>query len=200
MRTYRFIPLYYFYWSLYNYAAHAADILTPTTVVQGVVDNDSWGLYCRRCYCIGVCWGRSSWISHFSRWLGQLSTVLTKDESPHTGYTFTHWVVSFTPPSIEYEVGGVVLWKYRSEKRSEYSRMIKSYYRRYVRLLENLDCCHFRLNQKFAQCESLHKYTNYNPRSCRWLTTEHGAVDKHLKYIFDRRTSRGKPDLKLIHH
>ena len=28
------------YWSLYNYAAHAADILTPTTVVQGV-DNHS---------------------------------------------------------------------------------------------------------------------------------------------------------------
>ena len=25
---------------------------------------------------------------------------LTKDESPHTGYTFTPWVVSFTPPSI----------------------------------------------------------------------------------------------------
>ena len=24
MRTYRYIPLYYFYWSLYNYAAHAA--------------------------------------------------------------------------------------------------------------------------------------------------------------------------------
>ena len=30
------------------------------------------------------------------RWLGQLSTVLTKNESPHTGYTFTPWVVSFT--------------------------------------------------------------------------------------------------------
>ena len=43
-----YIPLYYLYWSLYNYAAHAADILTPTTVVQGV-DNHSWGLYCRRC-------------------------------------------------------------------------------------------------------------------------------------------------------
>ena len=85
----------------------------------------------------------------------------------------------------------VVLWKYRSEKRSEYSRMIKSYYRRSVRLLENLDCCHFRFNQRFAQCESLYKYTNYNQRSCRWLTTEHGAVDKHLKYIFDHRTSRG---------
>ena len=62
-------------------------ILTPTTVVQRV-DNHSWGLYCRRCYCIRVCWGLSSQIFHFSRWLGQLSTVLTKDESPHTGYTF----------------------------------------------------------------------------------------------------------------
>ena len=61
------------YWSLYNYAAHAADILTPTTVVQGV-DNHSWGLYCRRCHCICVCWGCSSWIFHFSRWLGQLSS------------------------------------------------------------------------------------------------------------------------------
>ena len=46
--------------------------------------------------------GRSSRIFHFSRWLGQLSTVLTKDESPHTGYTFTPWVVSFTPPRIEH--------------------------------------------------------------------------------------------------
>ena len=78
-----------------------ADILTPTTVVKGV-GNHSWGLYCRRCYYIRVCWGRSSRIFHFSRWLGQLSTVLTKDESPHTGYTFTPWVVSFNPPSIEH--------------------------------------------------------------------------------------------------
>ena len=93
MRTYCYIPLYYLYWSLY--------ILTPTTVVQGV-DNHSRGLYCRRCYCIRVCWGRSSRIFHFSRWHGQLSTVLTKDESPHTGYTFTPWVVSFTPPRIEH--------------------------------------------------------------------------------------------------
>ena len=43
------------YWSLYNYAAHAADISTPTTVAQSV-NNHSWGLYCRRCYCIRVCW------------------------------------------------------------------------------------------------------------------------------------------------
>ena len=91
----------YYYWSLYNYAAHAAGILTPTTVVQGV-DNHSWGLYCRRCYCIRACWRRSSRIFHFSRWFGQLSTVLTKGESPHTGDTFTPWVVSFTPPSIEH--------------------------------------------------------------------------------------------------
>ena len=82
------------YWSLYNCAAYAADILTPTTAVQGV-DIHSWGLYCRRCYCICVCWGRSSRIFHFSHWLGQLSSVLTKDESPHTGNTFLypHWVV-----------------------------------------------------------------------------------------------------------
>ena len=70
------------YWSSYNYAAHAADILTPTTVVQGV-DNLSWGLYCRRCYCICVCWGCSSRIFHFSRWLGQLS-------SPNQGWESTH--------------------------------------------------------------------------------------------------------------
>ena len=37
-----------------------------------------------------------------SCWLGQLRTVITKDESPHTGYTFTPWVVSFTPPSIKH--------------------------------------------------------------------------------------------------
>ena len=36
---------------MYNYAAHATDILTPTTVVRGV-DKHSRGLYCRRCYCI----------------------------------------------------------------------------------------------------------------------------------------------------
>ena len=33
-------------------------------------------------------------------------TDLTKDGSPPTGYTFTPWVVSFTPPSIEHQVGG----------------------------------------------------------------------------------------------
>ena len=78
-------------------------ILTPTTVVQGV-HNHSWGLYCRRCYCFCVCSECSSRIFHSSRWLGQLyiSTVLTMDESPHTGYTFTPWVVSFAPPSIEH--------------------------------------------------------------------------------------------------
>ena len=52
-------------WSLYNYAAHAADILTPTTVVQGV-DNHSWGLYCRRCYCLWVCWSFQSDIPVFT--------------------------------------------------------------------------------------------------------------------------------------
>ena len=76
-----FILLHYFSWSLYNYAAYVADILTPTTVVQGV-DNRSQGLYCRRCYCICVCWGRSSRIFHFSCWFGQLITVPAKDESP----------------------------------------------------------------------------------------------------------------------
>ena len=76
-------------------------LLTSWLQLQGV-DYHSWGLYSRRCYCIRVCWRRSSRIFHFSRWLGQLSTVLTMDESPHTGYTFTPWVVSFTPPSIEH--------------------------------------------------------------------------------------------------
>ena len=33
-------------------------------------DNHSWGLYCRCCYCILVCWGRPSRIFHLSRWLG----------------------------------------------------------------------------------------------------------------------------------
>ena len=32
-------------------------------------------------------------------------TDLTKGESPHTGYTFTPWAVSFNPPSIEHQVG-----------------------------------------------------------------------------------------------
>ena len=85
-----------FSWSLYNYAPHAADILTPTTVVEGV-DNHSWGLYYRRCCRICINWGCSGQIFHFSHLLGQLSSVLPKDESPHTGYTFNPWVVSFTP-------------------------------------------------------------------------------------------------------
>ena len=58
------------YWSFYNYTAHAADILTPTTIVQWV-DNHSWCLYCRRCYCLCVRRGRSSRIFHLSRWHGR---------------------------------------------------------------------------------------------------------------------------------
>ena len=42
VRTYRYVLLYSFSWFLYNYAAHAADNLTPTTAVQGV-DNQSRG-------------------------------------------------------------------------------------------------------------------------------------------------------------
>ena len=42
------------YWSFYNDTAHVADILTQTTVVQGV-HTHSWGLYCNRCYCICIC-------------------------------------------------------------------------------------------------------------------------------------------------
>ena len=96
------IPLY---WLLYIYAAHAADILTQTTVVQGV-GNHSWGLYCRRCWCIYFCLRRCCRIFHFSHWLGQLSTDLIKAESPYTGYTFTLYVVSFSPLSIVQQVGG----------------------------------------------------------------------------------------------
>ena len=94
------------YWSLYNHAARAVDIFIPNTVVQ-CIDNHSWGLYCRRCCCICVCWGHLSRIFNFSRWLGQLvNTVLTKDESPHTVYIFTPSVVSFIPPSMDHSVGG----------------------------------------------------------------------------------------------
>ena len=89
------------YLSIYNYVAHAADILSPTTVMQGV-DNNSWGLYCHHCYYICVSWGCSSQLFLFSRWLGHLSTLfLTKDETPHTGYTLTPRLMSFTPPSIK---------------------------------------------------------------------------------------------------
>ena len=38
-----------------------------------------------------------------------IATVLTKDESPHTGYTFAHWLVSFTPPRREHQVGGTAI-------------------------------------------------------------------------------------------
>ena len=84
------------YWSLYNYAAHAADILTPTTVVQGV-DNHSWGLYCRRCHCICICWGRSSRIFHFSRWLGQLSRPNQGRESSHRLHLYPLGGIFYSP-------------------------------------------------------------------------------------------------------
>ena len=73
---------YYFNWSLYNYAAHAADILTPSTVVQGV-DNHSWGLYCRRCYCICVCWSFQSDIPLFT-------LTWPAKHSPNQGWESTH--------------------------------------------------------------------------------------------------------------
>ena len=87
-----------FYWSLYNYAARAADILTPTTVVQGV-DNHSWGLYCHRCYCILVCWSFQSDIPLFT-------LTWPAKQNPNQGWgsthSFTPWVVYFTAHSVEY--------------------------------------------------------------------------------------------------
>ena len=47
-------------------------------------------------------WGSSCQIFHFRRWLGQQRTVLTKDESPHTGNTFTPWAVSLNHPNTEH--------------------------------------------------------------------------------------------------
>ena len=51
-------------------------------VVQGV-DNHSWGLYCRRCYCICVCWLFQSDIPLFT---------LTRPakHSPNQGWESTH--------------------------------------------------------------------------------------------------------------
>ena len=72
-----------FYWSFYNYAAHTVDILVPITVVQGV-DNQRWGLYCRRWHCICVGWGHSSRILPFSRRLGQRNK-----HSPNQGWEST---------------------------------------------------------------------------------------------------------------
>ena len=43
------------YWSLYYYAAHADVIFSLTTAIQGA-DNYSWGLWCRHCYFIFVCY------------------------------------------------------------------------------------------------------------------------------------------------
>ena len=66
----------------YTTAAHAADILTPTTVVQGV-DNHSLGLYCRRCYCICVCWSFQSDIPLFT-------LTWPAKHSPNQGWESTH--------------------------------------------------------------------------------------------------------------
>ena len=74
---------------IYNYAAHAADILTPTTVVQGV-DNHSWGLYCRRCYCICVCWSFQSDIPLFT-------LTWPAKHSPNQGWESTHGLHLYPP-------------------------------------------------------------------------------------------------------
>ena len=39
-------------------------------------------------------------------------TDLTKDESPHIGYTCTPWVMYFTPPGIELQVGGTSILRF----------------------------------------------------------------------------------------
>ena len=183
MRTYRYIPLYYFYWSLYNYAAHAADILTPTTVVQDV-DNHRRGLYCRRCYFIRVCWGRSSRIFHFSRWLGQLSTVLTKDESPHTGYTVTPWVVSLTPPSIAHWVGGTsILRLSRTNKHTGFCLLCKSFWWLHVN--------DWSISIKVAslvqgQCynsASIYMYNNAEEYGFIWSVPRHNKTQKRRKPV-----------------
>ena len=137
------------YWSLYDYAAHAADILTFPPVrltCQGPVSLTVF--YCNTnsmeisfhshldsntviatkfCTChdsckkiVAIWWPATElWQGEVSiefelpakknvseRALGQLSTFLTKDESPHADYTFNPWVVSLTPPRIEPYVGG----------------------------------------------------------------------------------------------
>ena len=80
----------YLYWSLHNYAAHAADILTPSTVVQSAA-NHYWGLYCRHCYRNCIYWVCSWRIFHFHVCLASLAQSYNQgwDGSPHIGNTFT---------------------------------------------------------------------------------------------------------------
>ena len=94
------------HWSTYHYASTLyiyttiQPTLLTTTVLQGV-DNHNWVLRCHHCYHTYIYWVCSSWVFHFLRWLEQLNTVLTKDGSPHTGYTFTSWVGAFSNVRLE---------------------------------------------------------------------------------------------------
>ena len=81
--------------------------------------------------------------------------------------------------------------------------MIKSYYQRSVRLVENCccrDCCYFRLNQKFAIVKVYYKYTNYIPKSCRWLTTEQSRCVTALWGRLTHTTCRNKFTRNSYHY
>ena len=85
------------YWSLYSFSTHVVNILTATSVVQCIY-NHSCGLYCGHyCYGICVCWGYSRRLFHFSRWLGQLSRVLSKDESTRKLHLYPLGGVIYSP-------------------------------------------------------------------------------------------------------
>ena len=64
---------------------------------RAMCNNRCWDLCCPHCYRICICWVSFSRIHRFLLWLGQLSTVLTKDGSPHTDYTFTPEWCLLTP-------------------------------------------------------------------------------------------------------
>ena len=71
------------YWPLLTITVvQGADILLTITVVQGA-DNHSWGLYCRRRYCICVCWSVQSDIPLFT-------LTWPAKHSPNQGWNSTH--------------------------------------------------------------------------------------------------------------
>ena len=83
-------------------------LLTPTTVAQGV-DNHSWVSHCR-CYCFCVCWDVPGGTFNFSCWLGQLSTVVTNDESVRVLIAFVMGVAEYWSCKLQRLV--FIFWKY----------------------------------------------------------------------------------------
>ena len=95
-------------WPSIDYASHAAGILTPTTVVQGV-DYHSWGLYCHHCYWICVCWDVSVGYITFHVDMASYAHAPPRITVHTHAWPLSPWGVSFTPKHIAPGRGNTIL-------------------------------------------------------------------------------------------